>query len=252
MRVRKVRQSPLDAAHIQAIGMPVPPADRAADFRNVIVHKPWGYEYMMFQTPELELWTLFLRAGAATSMHCHPRKATSLIVVGGQAQLSTLHETYDLEQFDCVSIGAGVFHQTRAGASGARLIETETPADKYDILRLKDEYGRENKPYEGSEMLSVSSHECVRLFDYAAIGTRTFSLHEACTLTVHSAGPVYREGDYELLRRHDLVTLLAGSVRQGSAAKLTVGEVLPLQEFLLDAGSHSLERPSFVLLGRVA
>ena len=42
----------------------------------------------------------------------------------------------------------------------ATVLEIETPIDKDDLVRFKDDYGRENKPYEGKEkMLPITAKD---------------------------------------------------------------------------------------------
>lgn len=50
------------------------------EFQGVIVSKPWGYEYLMYQNGIVTLWYLHIEHGCGTSMHCHPRKKTGLIL----------------------------------------------------------------------------------------------------------------------------------------------------------------------------
>jgi hypothetical protein len=53
------------------------------DFKNVVVNKPWGYEYLVYQNDSVAVWYLYLREGAATSLHCHPKKKTGIILLKG-------------------------------------------------------------------------------------------------------------------------------------------------------------------------
>ena len=61
------------------------------DFSKVIVNKPWGYEYLLYHTSDVSVWGLYIKKDASTSMHCHPNKKTSLLVVSGKAATSTLN-----------------------------------------------------------------------------------------------------------------------------------------------------------------
>ena len=44
------------------------------NYRNLIVKKPWGYEYLLFENDYVAVWILHLKKGQATSVHCHPGK----------------------------------------------------------------------------------------------------------------------------------------------------------------------------------
>lgn len=119
------------------------------DYRNKIVIKPWGYEYLVYENENVAIWYLHIDKGESTSMHCHPKKSTGLILLRGEAEVSFLADKRIIRNFDKVMIRRGLFHQTKAlSDDGIDLLEVETPNDKHDLVRLQDEYGREDKPYE--------------------------------------------------------------------------------------------------------
>jgi hypothetical protein len=49
------------------------------DFSKVIVKKPWGYEYLVYEGEDVAAWCLHIKKEHATSMHCHADKETVLI-----------------------------------------------------------------------------------------------------------------------------------------------------------------------------
>ena len=65
-------------------------SDDYFDYSKVVVKKPWGYEYLIFENESVAVWILYLKEGALTSMHCHPNKKTSLVVLQGNVVCSTL------------------------------------------------------------------------------------------------------------------------------------------------------------------
>ena len=134
------------------------------DYRNVVVKKPWGYEYLLFENDFVAIWVLHLRKGQRTSMHCHPLKKTSLVVLSGRVQSSTLSGWFDLEVLDGLLIENGVFHTTKALSDEVFVMEIETPPNKKDLVRLRDSYGREGKGYEGKNMMSRELHKFKHLF----------------------------------------------------------------------------------------
>jgi len=126
--------------------------DKPSNHESAVVRKPWGYEYLMYQNDKVGLWLLHLRPDASTSLHCHPRKKTGLVLLAGEARLSYLNDGVHLKPLDRVMIRPGLFHSTKAvSPDGIMLLEIETPRDKENLVRLEDAYGREAKPYEGSE-----------------------------------------------------------------------------------------------------
>ena len=57
------------------------------DYSRVIVKKPWGYEYLVFENEFVAIWMLHIVRKRKTSMHSHPQKRTSLIVLAGNVGL---------------------------------------------------------------------------------------------------------------------------------------------------------------------
>ena len=128
------------------------------DYSKVVVKKPWGYEYLIFSNEEVAVWILYLKTGAQTSMHCHPRKKTSLVVLEGKVNCSTLAGSLDRSCGEGALIEEGVFHQTSViSEGGAFVMEIENPVNKRDLARLKDKYGREGKGYETEEQHSFNT-----------------------------------------------------------------------------------------------
>ena len=128
------------------------------DYSKVVVKKPWGYEYLIFSNEEIAVWILYLKAGAQTSMHCHPSKKTSLVVLEGTVNCSTITERLDRCAGEGLLIDRGVFHQTTTiSETGAFVMEIETPVNKRDLVRLKDKYGREGKGYETEDQHSFNT-----------------------------------------------------------------------------------------------
>jgi len=133
------------------------------DLSKMMVNKPWGYEYLLTNTPLVEVWHLSLDHLRSTSMHCHPNKKTALIVLDGKAEFSTLNKTIKLSALDAVMIDTGVFHSTRSvSKNGLKLLEIETPPMKHDLVRLTDKYGRANTGYEGKEKMQLTNGSYIR------------------------------------------------------------------------------------------
>ncbi len=127
--------------------------------QNVVVTKPWGYEYLVFQNEDVALWYLHIDKGQSTSMHCHPKKTTGLILLQGEAEVSFLADKRQLKALNKVMIRRGLFHSTKAlSEGGVDIFEIETPPDKHDLVRLSDGYGRENQPYEKTYQERTSEH----------------------------------------------------------------------------------------------
>ena len=131
-------------------------------FYNKIVKKPWGKEYLIFQNNVVAIWLLSIEPGKNTSLHCHPIKKTGLILLDGKIEVDLgFYEKRTLEAPDKVMIRPGLFHSTKAISSQIKMLEIETPIDKSDLVRFQDEYGRTEKPYEGSEFISALEKEAI-------------------------------------------------------------------------------------------
>ncbi|MBR9705294.1 cupin domain-containing protein [Candidatus Pacearchaeota archaeon] len=135
------------------------------DFSKVIVRKPWGHEYLFYEGNNLASWILHIKKGSMTSMHCHENKTTFLIILSGKAKCSSLSESHELNEGDCMIIEKGSFHSTEAISNGGIiLMEIENPVNKTDLVRLKDNYGRESKGYEKQKEMCFDLSEYERVF----------------------------------------------------------------------------------------
>lgn len=122
------------------------------DFTDIVVKKPWGYEYLLFESQDIAIWILYIEKNQTTSMHCHPKKHTSLICLEGQINCKTLDNEYNFNKFDGIYLGKGVFHQTlNMSNKYAIVMEIESPVDKSDLVRMKDNYGRVQEKYESEK-----------------------------------------------------------------------------------------------------
>lgn len=118
-------------------------------FQEIVVNKPWGYEYLVYESSEVALWLLHIEKGKGTSLHCHPLKTTGLILLEGEAELGFIADSKIIKAPSKQMIRRGLFHSTTAiSDNGALLLEIETPNDKQDLVRLVDNYGRSKHGYE--------------------------------------------------------------------------------------------------------
>ncbi|MCL4512109.1 MAG: hypothetical protein M1470_13780 [Bacteroidetes bacterium] len=130
------------------------------DYSKVVVLKPWGYEYLWYQNSSVAVWMLCLKPGHATSLHCHLRKRSSLIVLAGNVMCSTLENRYKLRPMDAMVLEPCVFHTSEAISNdGAFIIEVENPPMKGDLVRMKDNFGREGTAYESAKHYSTDFNE---------------------------------------------------------------------------------------------
>jgi mannose-6-phosphate isomerase-like protein (cupin superfamily) len=159
---------------------------RSDNYDINIVKKPWGYEYLAYQNEHVALWFLFIKHNQSTSLHCHPKKTTGLVLLDGNVDVSFFTDTKNLKPGDKIMIRKGLFHSTKAvSEKGAHVFEIETPVDKQDLVRFKDNYGREGKPYEDSTHEILKNEDCIFISNPPLNTEIEYNLSN-CTLTVKS------------------------------------------------------------------
>ena len=127
---------------------------KSSFYDNKVVLKPWGYEYKIYRhSNKLSVTFLKINKNHRTSLHCHPKKKTGFIVIDGKAQiqLGLWKDTTEYHSAPSkLMIRTGLFHSIKGvSKNGVSALEFETPMDKNDLVRFKDDYGRRSKPYEG-------------------------------------------------------------------------------------------------------
>jgi mannose-6-phosphate isomerase-like protein (cupin superfamily) len=119
------------------------------EYLDEVIPKPWGYEYRVYADDLYDVWKLCLLPGQATSMHCHPRKETALLCISGEGRMRLLEREQEVFTGDVVYLAKGVFHETEnTSERSLHLIEVEVPRNKFDLVRLRDRYGRRGEQYE--------------------------------------------------------------------------------------------------------
>jgi mannose-6-phosphate isomerase-like protein (cupin superfamily) len=129
------------------------PRSRDLSYLDRLIRKPWGSEFRVYEDQLTDVWSLHIKPMHRTSLHCHPNKLTALLCLEGTGTLSTCSGVaYALEPGVVLHIERGAYHRSTAGsATSLRLIEVETPSDKFDLLRLEDDYRNPATPYEDEQ-----------------------------------------------------------------------------------------------------
>ena len=176
-----------------------------SNYNTNIVKKPWGYEYLVYQNNDVALWFLYIEPGQSTSMHCHPKKTTGLVLLDGEAEVSFLADKRYLKSLDKVMIRRGLFHSTKAiSDNGAFIFEIETPVDKHDLVRLNDLYGRESKPYEDFKYEEPKNKDCLWID-----GSDTVYDFNNCLLHIETIKDI---NTINLKKDEDLIMFLKGGL----------------------------------------
>lgn len=113
-----------------------------------VIHKPWGEEYIFFENRHLSIWFLKIKKNESTSLHCHPDKKTGLILLNGKAKIKLIERNFTIKGLSKIMIRNECFHKTKAISQDIEILEIETPKNKKNLVRIKDNYGRVNKGYE--------------------------------------------------------------------------------------------------------
>jgi mannose-6-phosphate isomerase-like protein (cupin superfamily) len=120
---------------------------------DVIVNKPWGKEHCIYECQNLAIWHLTINPQKKTSLHCHPSKKTALILLNNKAKVNLIERSFDLTGLSKIMLRQGMFHQTEnISDERINLIEVETPNNKFDLVRIEDDYGRKNQAFESRDL----------------------------------------------------------------------------------------------------
>lgn len=186
---------------------------KCINYNDVIVKKPWGYEFIIHQNNDIGIWYLNINKDEKTSLHSHPSKKTGLIVLSGKAEVSFLNGTHILNPGEKIMIRSGVFHSTKALESNLELIEIETPNDKNDLLRLEDNYGRTGCPYESCDNFIIKK-DYWDLYEGKVIGK--------CLVKIET---IKERNDFEKVTEGNVV-FISGKIVSRHFSVLTPGDVI--------------------------
>ena len=198
------------------------------DYKKVVVKKPWGYEYLIFQSKHSAIWILYIKPNHQTSMHCHPQKKTSLIVLEGTVECSSLTESIAMDLGQGLIIDKGSFHRTKAiSKNGCFVMEIETPVNKHDLVRLKDSYKRVGKGYE-----TIDKYKFLPNYNYLTFGESEVYYNITkrfweCTLTIKKAKT---KDDIDLILASNaggnLLSLLDGEIHNNGMTLMEPGDTI--------------------------
>jgi rfaE bifunctional protein nucleotidyltransferase chain/domain len=220
-----------------------PNRDRAPSSFKDYMHKkyvkPWGYEYMCYQSETIGIWILHVNADQATSVHCHFRKATLLVCLHGAFRINLFADQYRiLNEGDTLYIPANTFHGIQSYINDGVILEVElyndgiTYSDKNDLLRMKDMYVRDKTSYENS----VQEQAHYPGVDFGSIGSQyRYGLSELHVLTLDMLLNSATSTNFYILLQGHLLQETKGHLMPGSL----VDPKLPLVS-LSETATHSM------------
>ncbi len=219
------------------------------DYSGVIVIKPWGYEYLLFENKNSAVWILHVNPESSTSMHCHPKKKTSLIVLQGSVVCSTLDEDYACGVGMGLIIEKGVFHQTKViSKEPAIVMEIETPVNKRDLVRLRDQYGREGKAYENEEFYTFNNKNFNLIkFDERRSKYDNKKYFDRCSLNFIKVSEFAQAPQFEAASENGLLILLSEPLLSlDGSIIIDTGEVINARS-LDEIRNYSIEKKREIL-----
>lgn len=127
------------------------------DYKNVVCIKPWGHEFLIYQTKKIGIWFLKINSGHKTSLHCHFNKDTFIVVLKGSVKVDLINNgVMNLNCMDTLFLPHYSFHGLGSYSEESYLIEIEIYndsidfTDKNDLLRINDQYNRPDSIYQSS------------------------------------------------------------------------------------------------------
>ncbi len=172
--------------------------------KNTKVIKPWGSEYTIFKNSVSSTKLLRINKNKSTSLHCHPIKKTGFILIKGSVEVDLgFYNKKKLKSLSRLMIRPGLFHSTRNHEDETALIlEVETPINKDDLVRFKDDYGRENKPYEDENFMEKLSDKDPVFEEPQMNNVNNYEIDNVVV-------SVEKTNDIEKLKKKDLNTIFA-------------------------------------------
>lgn len=103
-----------------------------------VVEKLWGRELWHHNDHLYCMKTLILHEGAISSLHYHPVKHETFLVINGEVALEIDRQFCRLYAGDSIDIPATVPHRFRAVTPVATVVEASTMHDDSDVVRLEE------------------------------------------------------------------------------------------------------------------
>ena len=204
------------------------------DYSSIIVKKPWGYEYLFFSNNNIAITILCIEKNEGTSLHCHPNKTTSLYVLDGEIKFKTLNKNIILKSGQSTFIDKAVFHKSTAIKEGTYLMEIETPVNKQDLIRLKDNYGREGKGYEKKNSYSFNTNNYNYLsFDSSKSEHNRKKFFGKSSLSLRSINKNNNKKNIEEIKTEDLIMILnSNEIIKKTFPNYEFGKFIKKNEFI--------------------
>jgi len=186
---------------------------------NYFVPKPWGREYICWESNDCAIWVLEINENKSTSFHCHTEKNTGLVVLEGEVNLKLINSEYNFKALEKINIFRGRFHQSTAVGGNAVMIEVEAPVNKKDLIRWEDSNGRKNSLYENEKVIFENTENIIQL------GNK--EVHKQTQIYKNLTLDIYSSDEYNLSnKKHSLYILLAGAIVENNERIVIPGDAM--------------------------
>ena len=207
---------------------------------NYFVPKPWGREYICWESQDCAIWVLEINENKSTSFHCHTEKNTGLVVLEGEVNLKLINSEYNFKALEKINIFRGRFHQSTAVGGNAVMIEVEAPVNKKDLIRWEDSNGRKNSLYENEKVIFENTENIIQLGN-KEVHTKT-QIYKNLTLDI------YNPDEYNLSnKKHSLYILLAGAIVENNERIVIPGDAMSNEVLIKILARFTLTKDALLL-----
>ena len=219
-------------------------------YSNRVVYKPWGYEYVIYNDANrLAITFVRIKHGHKTSLHSHPKKKTAFIILDGKALVQIGIYKENSKHFNSLSrlvFRSGLFHSIKAvSKKGVYALEFETPYKKNDLLRFKDDYGRQAKQYEGGKFTKKLSDTDFIKFKKPKLGKKNIYNFNNLEVLLE-----IRKNLNDLLKKDDKTTtaILDGNIVDNKGQNvISFGEVVKTSTLRILSKKFKIKKPITIM-----
>ena len=207
---------------------------------NYFVPKPWGREYICWESEDCAIWVLEINENKSTSFHCHTKKNTGLVVLEGEVNLKLINSEYNLKALEKINIFRGRFHQSTAVGGAAVMIEVEAPVNKKDLIRWEDSNGRKNSLYENEKTNFENTENIIKL------GNKEVYLKNQTYKNLNL--DIYNPEEYNQSdKKHSLYILLAGAIVENNERIVIPGDAMSNEVLIKILARFTLTKDALLL-----
>jgi len=195
------------------------------DYKSKICLKPWGYEFLAYQSQKIGIWILNINKNNGTSIHTHFKKDTILVVLNGKIKLETVDKIDFIGQNKFCFIPKQKFHGLFAIEDNTFVMEIEiyNPdimyTDKNDLLRLIDKYKRSQSGYETS--VSIITDELNKYNYFYITNNFNYKLYDVSILCDTFNNLLFNDKNEYIILLEGEIYMNGHILKEGSIIKIT-------------------------------